>query len=1336
MNNLKRVLSLGLSGALMASLMITGASAIDAADFSDADKIQKSDAVSAMTALNIINGQEDGSFNPTGEIKRGEMAKMLCVAMNGGVDPVLGTKPVPTFTDTQNHWAAAYIEYCVSKGYIAGRGDGTFGPDDSMTSSELAKVILGALGYKTDDPKQPLVGADWVINTNVIANSAGLYKKLGDINTTDAMSRENAAQMLFNALSSDYVTYENGDYKTATYTYETDVKTPDGTVMMYMLNYVPTGGNGAMSDLAGALYTSAAAAKTAAQDLYPAAAYTTDYTLTPVETTNYKTTKESATADESFGHKYLNLTTVSGVVAAVDYNAAKKTYGVDIQDRGLTKAVTASFSAMAKDPTQFMGERVKVLFKDSDDVYGVYRDGDGSVLATGYSGLGHDIEQPAATDRSVKISGTSYKLSATAANVPMYPFNTLATQNNGTALSASDSVNAGSGQGFTFKLVDLDGDGKGDSVTYQPFYVGEITFTNDTLVTVTPESTNTVAAAEKISGMDKGDVELYDGAAKGDKVTVVADVYTAKDMPIVSKADVQTGTVDGIKTTESKFLIADQWMTGDTFNLNKLTVGDTVDYVAFGSTLYYAKVTSGYVGSDTLGVITAIAQKPASGVDGVILQAKIKLSNGSSKTVTVAKFNDVKSKAFGYAADAHVTGPNAMGTSVNIQPDSLLGELVSYKVNSDGDYELKSLPETNGGNADYANRILGYDGMMDKAFIYREGDDSFSGVDIADDATVFVYDTTDDSAEVISGKSLINSKLAGAVTAADYTSGMYSETNGYDYAQVMLVKVAGGVTTTVGTNYAYLTADAYQGSESGTTYRYFPVWDGTQDITYKEKSSDSTDAYVAGDVIAFNITDSTNKVIKDVDDANATASRITGVSGTTKVQISGTNSTKVNDSTTVIYVNSGERKGVAGGTFVKADTAQNVMYVSATNNTYALLVVDINNNLIPASTNVILSDKASVATVENALASHSTVMVYPQDGATFAMDKALTVPKDTTLIVAGNLNDNGHALAVNGDVTVRGTATLGAAVTSAGTGAKTLTVNGLATVASETNALGVTNLVINGNYALQTAATVADAKSLTVNGDLATTATNDLTVGSAATTASVTVTGDITGNGTVDVRGSLTAEDILSTGALTLTDGTLSVGDVAGALTVTAGTATVGAIAGNVSVADGTLTAGVVTGTLGLTAATSKATVTSVTGVATLSNAAAELTVSTGTLVYGSDDDIDGKVYLNGNVKLANGGSMDDGAKIIFNGAYDLEITAGALAKTDILVGAKDAQVKFVAAAPTATVADNTADSAFYTTADGLSVMTAANSIATNVFYKFQTTGCGKDYIHSGWVKV
>ena len=204
MKNLKRVLSLALTGVMLVGMMAIGASAVD---FTDGEDIVHTEAVNTMAALNIINGKDDGSFDPKATVTRAEMAKMITVALNGGVDPVLGTQTTPKFSDIGGHWAQKYIEYCANLGIINGRGDGTFEPNGIVTGTEAAKMILVAMGY--DSTIFKFTGADWATNVNVEANNATpnkLYAGILGIDPSADLSRDNAAQMIYNGVQDHMMT--------------------------------------------------------------------------------------------------------------------------------------------------------------------------------------------------------------------------------------------------------------------------------------------------------------------------------------------------------------------------------------------------------------------------------------------------------------------------------------------------------------------------------------------------------------------------------------------------------------------------------------------------------------------------------------------------------------------------------------------------------------------------------------------------------------------------------------------------------------------------------------------------------------------------------------------------------------------------------------------------------------------------------------------------------------------------------------------------------------------------------------------------------------------------
>ena len=233
----KKVLALVLAMAMSLSLAVTAGAA-----FNDQDKIVNTEAVDMCAALNIINGYTDGSFKPEGNVTRAEAAKMITIALNGGKEPTLSASATPTYTDTANHWAAKYIEYCTSLGIVAGDGAGKFNPNGNVKAVELAKMLLIAIGYNAENEK--FVGKNWDTNVNVVASQKDLYEELESIDPSVAATRDTAAQMVWNALKAWMVEY---DYKLTTdangnITSELKVKDDDQTLLGKKYNAAPEAG--------------------------------------------------------------------------------------------------------------------------------------------------------------------------------------------------------------------------------------------------------------------------------------------------------------------------------------------------------------------------------------------------------------------------------------------------------------------------------------------------------------------------------------------------------------------------------------------------------------------------------------------------------------------------------------------------------------------------------------------------------------------------------------------------------------------------------------------------------------------------------------------------------------------------------------------------------------------------------------------------------------------------------------------------------------------------------------------------------------------------------------
>ena len=219
MKNLKKVLSLVLALAMALSLM-TVAFAKDAGDYTDYDTITNKEAVEVLTALDVIDGMGNNTFQPSGNVTRAQMAKMITIISLGDVDPSAFLGTVTDLKDINGHWAEAYIKYCYSQGIISGRGNGIFDPNANVTSAEAAKMLLTAIGYNSD--VQGYTGTQWAINVTRDAQLSGFYDGVS-VPANQALTRDQAAQMIYNAVGAVLIEATpnwNASTGTVTYTYE------------------------------------------------------------------------------------------------------------------------------------------------------------------------------------------------------------------------------------------------------------------------------------------------------------------------------------------------------------------------------------------------------------------------------------------------------------------------------------------------------------------------------------------------------------------------------------------------------------------------------------------------------------------------------------------------------------------------------------------------------------------------------------------------------------------------------------------------------------------------------------------------------------------------------------------------------------------------------------------------------------------------------------------------------------------------------------------------------------------------------------------------------------
>ena len=583
---------------MMLSVMVVGAGAA----FSDQSKIKNTEAVDACTALNIIGGYPDGSFKPEGNITRAEVTKMICVALNGGKNPAVSTNTTPTFSDVRNNanaaWAEGYIESCAAQGIVSGVGGGKFAPNGNVTGVQLAKMLLVSLGYKSEN--EGFTGNAWATNVNVRAAQKGLYEGLETMDTNAAITRDNAAQMVWNAMNAYEV-----EYKTDL------IADKNGQLSSQITVQDKVGLDGKTK-------------VTLLEDKY-----------------------EADTAIGTFAGN-------SDVTGCKDGNIKIKNATINGATVKVGDTDKTEFQFKYDFDLKYLGEEVKVLYKDSNDgvdgqlddkdtIYGVYVTGATSVV----NAVQDDIDDNYNTAGKVSVNDKAYKVADTGAIIKNYDDSNQKTPwtDKSKGVKAIEALGQQNGNTVKFILNDKD--------EIQSVYVVEYNITKVTAVNSSKVSLKNVAS------IDIEDNTFYDGIKKDD-VVVYSKLYSTSNNDatfVVTKAETISGKLTGYKTTEK---ITVDGKTYSTVN-KSLASGLTDDAkTSFTSSDINKNVTAyqvnGFVGcvdmADSASNYAVVEDKNNGTLGGVEeFMIKVILADNTEKRVTVDEDSDASTTS-AYTTDS------------------------------------------------------------------------------------------------------------------------------------------------------------------------------------------------------------------------------------------------------------------------------------------------------------------------------------------------------------------------------------------------------------------------------------------------------------------------------------------------------------------------------------------------------------------------------------------------------------------------------------------------------------------------------------------------------------
>ena len=899
------------------------------AAFTDSADIKATEAVNMLSALGVINGYTDGSFKPNDTVTRAEMAKMIYVLRTGSDKATAYENATTKFTDVKGHWAAPYIKYCEAMGIIAGKSATKFAPDVTVTGEETAKMLLVTIGY--DATKAGLVGTAWAQKSTALATENGLLEDV-DASLGLALPRQWAAQMIYNAVDADTVSYnadgqvvktEKTENATVPYVSSTtkkyDAVNKDGKVIATFDSY--TDAQAAIKAAKTGEALENATIKTRSEDVY-----------TYVQ--------ETKTKNETVGEKYLDLHTTTGVLMVAGNTSlnASLSAGDDLLkvvfvDTDVDEGTKTSFTKVKTDYTDLLGQRVKVLYKETDKVIGVYADNDNTVVA----GVASDLDT-VSNEVKVKIDGTKYSFDDTFA---LYQDNAKVNS----ACKAADVkayVDAVSDSDFEMKAIDLDGNGKIDTIRVITKTFGKMSSVSASTVYVKNIVAGNTVSTKKFD-IEDDEPEMYDGIKKDDYVFVGVNQFTGN--PTIVKATEVTGKATALK--DNKVQIDGKWYKLKNANKSYTNLDIDKEYTlqVFGA---YAYDVDGANASDIDTLLVKSVGDFKTLDDGA--EAKVLFEDGTEKVVNAVKVDGTALTKSNYDT-------------------TLKAGLYEYD-EDDGDYTLKSI-KTNGAytnidgeKTDFAVKAL-TDGT-NKANGFDKDESTIEGKDIADDAVIFLqYQNADGDTKykVISGKTLMSysdikgSKVSGVA--------LY-DTEDKDKVKVAFIK--NDATVSSGDSlYGMVTGVQYKKNADGDKVAYVSVLNnaGTEEVTVEtDKSSVS---FKKGDIVEITGSWTAATEIEKLNKGSDTTAQGYGAiktynESTKRVSFQTVNgntlqSAKITGDTTVLFVDmSGDDpKAVASGSYDEAlellsDAGALYGYkanafakIDATDSEFDLLVVEVNN---------------------------------------------------------------------------------------------------------------------------------------------------------------------------------------------------------------------------------------------------------------------------------------------------------------------------------------------------------------------------------------------------------
>ena len=821
---------------------------------------------------------------------------------------------------------AEVVDTLVALGVVNGYDDGSFKPNGTVTRAEMAKMIYvlrtgksDASAYNDDKTSFTDINGHWARGYIKYCQSLGIIA--GKSNTkfvpNEKVSAQEAAKMLLVTLG-----------------YDAQKAGLVGTGWASKTNALADE-NGLLEDV-NTSFTSACPRQYAAQLIY-----NTIFAPTVVLRDGVYTNETYTGADnKTVGEKYMGLKTSIGTLNGVVKESNKDTYKLTLtmttanqKDSDKYKGdYVSSFTKVAKDYSALTNRVVKVLFKASDEVYGVFATDDSSVL----NGVVNDY---AINGVKLKFDGTKYTIKGTV-NV------TEDKADLSPAVTVSNYVTNATGatKAADVKVV-LDDDDKVISMDVTKYMVGKVSYVGKDYVNVVYKAGFGVANFSGYSKLDKDSCNSDVSGLKKDDYVIITNSKVNSKLDAV-KADVVEGKITSTRDNKNDIRIDNNWYTSAlaSGDASKIALSNTVTVVIKSGYVVY--VDDYKIGSTDVALMIDAAK--TSGV-GKKWQADMLFPDGARKTVDI---DEDKS-------DILSSGNLVSGLKDN--SGNVIPTLVTYS-QSGSKYELDQIVMVNSKYAGYDNHTtIPANSYVDDGKIKKADKSTLSYINAS--ATVFVKYGSDDY-KVVTGANMKNWSDKNIFSGDMLTD----NSDGYPYAKVVFVSTNKNPSSSDKT-YAYIFGVENNAKDANNNeYVEYNVWNGTAATTLKVKQSAGS-AYAEGTVVEYTL-DSDGYADCDtyVYKTNLNRGALTGFAwdgkgkdGNVTIARNGNKNDIIpreidKDDTMVLFVDTDAKTGVADGSLQTAiknfdgsgnvtSYQNNVMFYAKDGKTLDVLVVDVTNEL-------------------------------------------------------------------------------------------------------------------------------------------------------------------------------------------------------------------------------------------------------------------------------------------------------------------------------------------------------------------------------------------------------